>query len=189
MHRSVLSRGLVVSLLLSLALPVLAQQPAAQSPAKSQPRQGKQYTIQQFMDTLRIGGASFSPDEKQVAYSSNKSGVFNVYVEPAGGGEATQLTNLKDSTFVVSYFPHDARLLYTHDQGGNENNHLYVLEKDGSERDLTPGDKLKARFLDWSGDRTAFYLGTNQRDPKFFDIFRVAADGYQSTLVYKDETG
>jgi dipeptidyl aminopeptidase/acylaminoacyl peptidase len=189
MHRSVLSRGFAFLLLLSLALPVLAQQPAAKPPAKSQPRQAKQYTIQQFMDTLRIGGASFSPDEKQVAYSSNKSGVFNVYVEPASGGEATQLTHLKDSTFVVSYFPHDTRLLYTHDQGGNENNHLYVLEKDGSERDLTPGDKLKARFLGWSGDKAAFYLGTNQRDPKFFDIFRVAADGYQSTLVYKDETG
>ena len=39
-------------------------------------------------------------------------------------------------------FAKDDRILFTRDQGGNELNHLYVL-KDGQERDLTPGDKLR----------------------------------------------
>src|SRR2546423_11705623 len=48
----------------------------------------KQYTIEQFMATTRIGGASFSSDEKSILFHSNKSGIFNVYSIPiTGGGE------------------------------------------------------------------------------------------------------
>ena len=88
-------------------------------------QQVKQYTIEQFMNTVRLGGSSFSPDEKSILFHSNKTGIFNVYSVPVAGGEATQLThNAKESTFAVSYFPNDARILYTYDRGGNENSHL-----------------------------------------------------------------
>src|SRR5262245_52987727 len=88
-------------------------------------RDVKQYTIEQFMDTLRIGGSSFSPDEKSILFYSNKTGIFNVYSVPATGGTPKQLTNSnKESTFGVSYFPNDDRFIYTYDKGGNENSHL-----------------------------------------------------------------
>jgi len=77
-------------------------------------QQVKQYTIEQFMNTVRLGGSSFSADEKSILFHSNQSGIFNVYSAPVTGGEATQLTNsAKESTFAVSYFPNDARVLYT----------------------------------------------------------------------------
>src|SRR6185295_14333635 len=113
--------------------------------ARSQTQRGgapRLYTIEQFMNTVRIGGSSFSSDEKSLLFHSNKSGIFNVYSVPVTGGEPTQLTKAeKESTYAVSYFPADARILYTYDRGGNENSHLYVREADGTERDLTPGDK------------------------------------------------
>ncbi|MEY2500363.1 MAG: hypothetical protein QOI07_697 [Verrucomicrobiota bacterium] len=150
----------------------------------------KQYTIEQFMATTRIGGASFSSDEKSILFHSNKSGIFNVYSMPVGGGEPKQLTNsTKESTFAVSWFPADARFLYRYDKGGNENEHLYVRELDGTERDLTPGDKTKAQFYGWSQDRKSFFFGTNARDPKFFDIFEMSVADLKPTLIYKDETG
>src|SRR5262249_10284947 len=72
----------------------------------------KQYTIEQFMNTVRIGGSSFSSDEKSILFHSNKSGIFNVYSVAVAGGDAAQLTNsTKESTFAVSYFPNDARVL------------------------------------------------------------------------------
>src|SRR6478609_6979556 len=68
----------------------------------------KQYTIEQFMATTRIGGASFSSDEKSILFHSNKSGIFNVYAMPVSGGVPKQLTNsTKESTFAVSWFPND----------------------------------------------------------------------------------
>jgi len=153
----------------------------------SEPRQ---YTIEQFMSTVRVGGSSFSSDEKSILFHSNKSGIFNVYSVPVTGGEPTQLTKSeKESTYAVSYFPADARILYTYDHGGNENSHLYVREADGTERDLTPGDKVKANFLGWSHDRKLFFLSTNERDRRFFDIFEMASADFKPTLIYKDETG
>ena len=93
-----------------------------------------------------------------------------------------------DSTYAVSYFPKDDRILFTRDQGGNELNHLYVL-KDGQERDLTPGEKLKAQFAGWTPDGGAFFVASNERDPRYFDIYRYDAGTYQRTLVYKNEHG
>jgi len=182
---------LVASLALLAAAPqavMAAEKPAAAVAAA--PKPAKRYTIEQFMATVNIGGASFSADESRILFHSNESGIFNVYAMPVGGGKPVQLTNSKtDSHYAVGYFPKDDRFLYTRDQAGNELNHLYVRELDGSERDLTPGEKLKARFVDWNGDETAFYVATNERDPKFFDLYRYDAKTYARTLVFKNEGG
>ena len=145
------------------------------SAAKSRSaRAAKQYSIEQFMNTVRIGGSSFSANEKSILFHSNRTGIFNVHSVPVVGGGPTQLTkSTKESTYAVSYFPADARFLYTYDKGGNENNHLYLRELDGSERDLTPGDKVKANPLGWSHDRKSFFYSTNKRDARFFDIFEM----------------
>jgi dipeptidyl aminopeptidase/acylaminoacyl peptidase len=154
------------------------------------PRQVKQYTIEQFMDTVRFGGASFTHDEKSILFHSNKTGIFNVYSIPVGGGEPKQLTqSTKESTYLVSAFPKDERFLYRYDKGGNENEHIYLRELDGTERDLTPGEKTKANFLGWNRDRTAFYFSTNARDPKFFDIFKMSIADLKPVLLYEDNVG
>lgn len=174
--------------LLILTLLIAASTALGQHTKHAQPV--KEYTIEQFMNTVRIGGSSFSSDEKSILFHNNKTGIFNVYSVPVTGGAATQLTNsAKESTFAVSYFPSDARFIYTYDRGGNENNHLYLRELDGTERDLTPGEKVKANFLGWSRDRKSFFFSTNERDPRFFDIYEMPIDSFKPSLVYKDETG
>src|ERR1044071_4501364 len=135
-------------------------------------KQGKQYTIEQFMKTVRIGGASFSANDKEILFHKNQSGIFNVYEVAVAGGAAKQLTHsTKESTFAVDYLP-DGRFLYSYDRGGNENSHLYVLDG-GQERDLTPGEKVKAGFLGWNDDKSAFYYMANGRDARFFDVFKI----------------
>ena len=168
-----------------------AQEPLKTSPAAATaPGPVKQYTIEQFMDTTRLGGSSFSSDEKSILFHSNKTGIFNVYTMSVSGGEPKALTNsTKESTYAVSYFPADARFLYHYDKGGNENDHLYLRELDGTERDLTPGEKTKARFLDWSHDRKSFFFSTNARDSRYFDIFEMKIADLKPALIYKDETG
>src|SRR4029078_7709382 len=167
---------------------VVAVSSAVAQQKKTQPV--KEYTIEQFMNTVRIGGSSFSSDEKSILFHTNKTGIFNVYSVPVSGGAAAQLTNsTKESTFAVSYFPKDTRFLYTYDRGGNENSHIYLRELDGSERDLTPGDKVKANFIDWSHDRKSFFFATNERDPRFFDVYVMPIDTFKPSLIYKDETG
>src|SRR5438045_5181062 len=158
--------------------------PEAKTPRPGNAKSVKQYTIEQFMATVRLGGASFSADEKSILFHSNKSGIFNVYTMPVSGGEAKQLTNsTKESTYAVSYFPGDARFLYRYDKGGNENEHLYLKELDGTERDLTPGDKTKANFLNWSHDRKSFFFSTNARDARYFDIFEMSIADRKPSVI------
>ena len=179
-----MKRASVLILMLLMAAASAAAQP------KKQTQPVKEYTIEQFMNTVRTSGSSFSADEKSILFHNNKTGIFNVYSVPVNGGAAAQLTNsTKESTFAVSYLPNDTRFLYRYDRGGNENEHIYLREKDGTERDLTPGDKVKANFLGWSHDRKTFFYSTNERDPRFFDIFEMPIDSFKPALIYKDETG
>ena len=174
--------------LYALAAPAHAS--AAPVPGKKAQKSPKRYTIEQFMATTSVSGASFSKDEKQILFSSNETGIFNAYTVPVSGGTPRALTASKtDSTYAVEYFYNDDRILFTRDRGGDERNHLFVRELDGSEKDLTPGDKLKANFAGWQPDGSAFYVGTNERDPKFFDLYRYDAKTYARTLVYRNDTG
>src|SRR5262245_39402585 len=146
-------------------------------------RPAKQYTMEQLLDTTAIQGGSFSADESRLLFSSNKTGIWNAYTIPVGGGAWTPITkSTKDSTYAVAYFPHDNRILLTRDQGGNELNHLCLLAEDGAERDLTPGTKLKAQFVRFTPDGSAFFVLTNERDARFFDIYRYDAKSYARTM-------
>ena len=164
---------------------------AAKAPtAKAAAKMPKRYTIEQFMATTSVTGASFSKDEKQILFSSNASGIFNVYTMPVGGGAPRALTtSTTDSTYAVGYFYNDDRILFTRDQGGNERNHVFVRELDGTERDLTPGDKHRASFAGWVPDGSGFYVTTNERDPKFFDLYLYDAKTYARKMVYRNESG
>lgn len=162
---------------------------AARAPNAGEPF--KRYTIEQFMATTSLTGASFSKDEKHILFSSDASGVFNAYTLPVGGGQAKPraLTMSADTTYSVGYFYNDERILFTRDQGGNEEDHLYVRELDGSERDLTPGTGHKAMFADWKPDGSAFYVASNERDPKFFDLYLYDAATYARKMVYQNDSG
>ena len=178
----------LVALAISAGLALAPSAHAANKPAaKSAVRE---YTIEQFLATTTLRGASFSQDESRVLFSSNESGIWNVYSVPVTGGAPTAVTtSTTDNNYAVSYFPADDRILYTRDHAGDENNHLYVRELDGAEKDLTPGDKLKAIFSSWTHEGDAFFVLTNERDPKYFDLYRLDAKTYARTTVYQDTAG
>ena len=175
----------VTTAALTLAVQIaVAAQPAAA------PHPHKQYPIDQFMATVSVRDASFSADETRILFSSNKTGVFNVYAVPVKGAEPTQLTHsTTDSTYAASYFPQDDRVLFTKDNGGNELAHLYVLSPAGKERDITPGKSLTADFIGWSKDGARFFVTTNERDPKYFDVYRYDAKTLARSLFYKNTDG
>ena len=163
-----LFNGFALGLLfLATIVPVAAQQTTVESRSEV-PR----YTVQQFLQTVNFRGASFAPDNSKLLVGSDESGVFNAYAIEVNGGGVTQLTNsTKESINPIRYFPHDERFLFTSDQGGNELNHIYVQTPDGDVRDLTPGDNLKAQYFGFAHDDKSFYLSTNERDQRFFDVY------------------
>jgi dipeptidyl aminopeptidase/acylaminoacyl peptidase len=152
-------------------------------------RPSKRYTSEQFLATTSVSGPSFSPDGSKVLFTSDASGIPNAYAVPVAGGPSMALTrSTTESTSGLSYFPKDECVLYTHDRGGDEQNHLYVLGPNG-ETDLTPGSGLKATFAGWSHDDSAFYVLTNARDRRFFDVDRYETEGYKRSRLYEEKVG
>lgn len=165
--------------------------PIISSAALAQPEGGvPRYSAAQFYNTVSIGGGSFNHDGTKLLIHTDRTGVFNVYALPVAGGESEALTNsTTHAHFSVAYFPGDDRALVTADQGGNELNHLYVRELDGTLRDLTPGEQLKAMFVDWSAGDRGFWVVTNERDPQFFDLYRYDVGNYERQMIYENTAG
>ena len=154
-----------------------------------QEKQTEQYSIEQFMNNVSVSGSSFSPDESKIFYSSNESGIYNVYEIGIEGGTPKQLTNRDESTFIVSCFPNDERLIITSDQGGNEIYHLYLRETDGTIKDITPWEKARASFAGWSRDRQSFFIQTNKRDPRFMDLYEMDIETLETQLIFENTEG
>lgn len=157
---------------------------------QSTKREVQQYSIEDFLATTSYTGASFSPDNSKILVSSDETGIFNAYAIPVDGSQPEKLTNsTENSIMTVGYFPQDERFLYMSDQGGNELHHVYVRERSGVVTDLTPGDQHKASFYGWAWDDQSFYIGTNERDQRYFDVYEYAPDGYEREMVFKNEEG
>jgi dipeptidyl aminopeptidase/acylaminoacyl peptidase len=165
----------------------------AASPASTAAVQPVRYSAQDFFATTAFslagsGRYAFSPDGRSLLISSDQSGVYNAYRLPLAGGPPVPVTSSTDNaTFAISFFPNDERVLVTSDRGGNELNHLYVRLGDGRLHDLTPGDRLKAEFLGWSGDGRTFFAATNERNPQMFDVYAYDATNYDRRLVFQNE--
>ncbi|QGZ95483.1 S9 family peptidase [Terricaulis silvestris] len=164
----------------------------ASTPDANTPAAPATYTAAAFFQTTAYAmsaptGLGFSPDGRSILISNDSSGVFNAYALSIEGGAAVPLTaSTTNATFAESYFPNDERVIVTADQGGNELTHVYVRERDGTLRDLTPGDELKADFLSWRDDGAAFYVISNERNPEAFDLYEYDATSYERRLVYEN---
>jgi dipeptidyl aminopeptidase/acylaminoacyl peptidase len=153
-------------------------------------RTPKRYTAEQFMNVKALTGISFSRSGQQLLFSSNETGIYNAFTVPAAGGTPKQLTrSASDSTFAVEYFRNDDRFLYTRNSGGNELDHLYVMNKDGKEVDLTPSEKGKAVYVSSNPDGKAFYFAWNKRDPKFFDLYKLHTGTLETELLFENTAG
>lgn len=157
---------------------------------KRSQRETQQYTIEQFMDNEAVGGGSFSADKSNLLVSSNRSGIYNVYTIPTKGGEMTAITQ-SDSTSIraQSYFPNDNRMLLSADGNGDEIDHLFVRELDGTIKDITPDKGAKSGFYGWSEDDQYLYFGSNKRDSRYFDVYKMSVDDFSSKMIYQNDSG
>ncbi len=158
--------------------------------AETKQKQVKHYSIEQFMNTVSIRGRSFSHDESKILFTSNKTGIYNIYAVPVKGGEPELLTDSKkESYYLASTFPNDNRVLFSADSGGNEINHIFLREEDGSIKDLTPEPRARASFMGWNRDLKSFFYSSNIRDPKVMDIYEMDIETFTPKMFFKNEKG
>ena len=145
------------------------------------------YDIEEFFNNVAISGGYFSSSSDKLIYSSNESGIYNIYEVNINNGVASQLTHSeKESFFIRSYVPNSDAFLYSADKGGNEISHLYLQKRDGDVLDLTPGENEKSSFYKWSKDSTILYYLSNKRDSRYFDLYKMSVSDWKSSLIYEN---
>ena len=150
----------------------------------------KTYTIEQMMDNEAIGGASFSPDKSKILLSSNRSGIYNMYTVPITGGQMEPITKSDSSSvFAISYFPKDERMLFRMDGNGDEIYHIYLRDKDGSHKDLTPFEGKRANFYGWTEDKSSILFASNKRDDRYDDLYEMDTETFNPNMLYQNEDG
>ena len=153
------------------------------------------YSIEQFYKNTNVSGGSFSSDGSKLLVSSNETGIYNLFEIPVDGSPAKQLTNSeKESFFGLAYFPNSDKVLLTYDEGGNENNHIYRRDEEGTITDLTPFEGARAGFWGWDRDEKSFYYQTNKRNPKFMDLYQISLESiekgdFTAKLLYENNDG
>ena len=149
----------------------------------------EQYSIETLMSNNRSSGGYFSKDASKLIYSSDKSGIFNIYEVDLKTNEETQLTDSEEESFFSrGYSPSTDEVIYSADIGGNENSHIYII-RDGKSIDLTPGKNTKASFFGWTNDELEMYVISNYRDARFFDLYKIDIETLNSKMVFKNDRG
>lgn len=151
----------------------------------------KQYSIEQLYENLAVYGSGFNADETKILIGSNSTGIYNVYELNIADTLSKALTSsTKESFFAVNYLPQSSRFLYSADKGGDENSHLYLKsEFDTSARDLTPWPKSTNSFFGWSADKKSMYVISNNRNPQFFDLWKLDTTSWKPVMIYQNDSG
>jgi dipeptidyl aminopeptidase/acylaminoacyl peptidase len=159
-------------------------------PEDNSARQVKKYSIAQFFKNTSYIGAGFSHDESKLLVTSNETGINNLFELPVDGSGTIQITkSTTESMYAVSCFPEDDRVLYSSDVGGNELDHIYLSNTDGSIKDITPWEQAKSGFFIWSRDNKSFFLISNKRDSRYFDLYEVDLKTFEPKIFYRNDEG
>ena len=101
---------------------------------------------------------TWSPDGKMIAYSSNRSGNFDLWVQPVGEGNPVQVTTSQAHDWQPDWSPDGARLVFRSERDGGG---VFVVPALGGAERKIAGFGCRPR---WSpdGSRILFYSSTLQ---------------------------
>ncbi|TKG94351.1 S9 family peptidase [Puteibacter caeruleilacunae] len=148
------------------------------------------YDIEDFLKNDMILGGTFNHDESKMLYSSNRSGVINAWEVNLKDNSKKQLTFSEDkSYFAESYFPKDDRIILKSDEGGNEVYHIYIKDLEGHITDVTPWKGATSKFGGWKREEKSFFVVSNKRDRRFFDLYEMDIENFELKLLYENKKG
>jgi dipeptidyl aminopeptidase/acylaminoacyl peptidase len=191
-----LRSGLALALLLPLAAEG-TKVPAAAEARKSQLPPLVDRNL--FFGNPEIAGAQLSPDGKWIAFLKPWKETRNVWVKKAGEPYSQgRLITADPKRPIPGYFwSRDSKaILFVQDRDGDENYNVYAVNpaapaaagKEVPEaRNLTAAKGARAMiYAVPKSDPDAIYVGLNDRDPAWHDLYRVKISTGERTLLRKN---
>jgi dipeptidyl aminopeptidase/acylaminoacyl peptidase len=143
-----------------------------------------------------IAGAQISPDGKFIAFRKPHKDTMNIWVKRADEpfANARLLTNETKRPLRGFSWSRDGKfILFINDKGGNENLNFYAVKPDeqppsGAEvpvaRNLTNSEKVRTLGVRVPrSEPDAIYVGLNDRDPAWHDLYKVKISTGERTLI------
>jgi len=174
--------------LVSLAIPiaVCAQQPPI-------------IDRQLFFGEVQIAGAQISPDGQYLSFLKHYKGTRNIWVKKATDPfSAARPVSAEPTRPIPGYFwSRDSKyILYVQDVGGDENFNVYAIDPTLAADPKTGVPPTRA-LTDLKGVRTLIfavpkskpdilYIGLNDRDPRWHDLYELHLSTGEKTLVRKN---
>jgi len=117
-----------------------------------------------------------SGDGKTLSFMQPWERRMNIYVQPLGSNaEPVRVTSEKDRDIPDYFWKGADRIVYTKDFGGDENDHVVVVDRRGGEpKDVTPFEGVRAQIIDplvEFPDR--MLIGLNKRVKEVFDVYEL----------------
>ncbi len=132
-----------------------------------------------------------SPDGSMIAYTAAVDGVMNVWVAPVDDLEAARpITREKRRPIIkFQWAMNGTHLLYSQDQAGDENFHLYAVDlENNTTKDLTPYKSVRAEIIAASYERPdEILVGLNNRDQRWHDAWLINVVTGEAELIQKNE--
>ena len=130
-----------------------------------------------------------SPDGSLISYVAPYQGVLNIWIYDRKTKAERVLTRDKNRGITAyGWVPDGKSILYSQDQGGNENTHLYQLQlSGGTAKDLTPFKNIQARLHSINKHFPDMILiEMNKEDPSRHDLYRLDLKSGALELVAKN---
>lgn len=132
--------------------------------------------------------ATISPDGTRIAYLAPWKNRLNVWVEDVDSRRPARCVTADETRSVIDYrWTDDPRwLLYTQDNGGDENWHIYRIDLDDPSAaavDLTPFPGVRTYFELFAGRPGKAMVGMNKRTPELVDAYELDIASGALTLL------
>ncbi len=134
----------------------------------------QQPTFEQFTAVRSIHAATWSPDGTRFAYLADTSGRLQLWMQPAGGGNAIQLTALPDRRVTgFRWSPDGSRIAFLADHLGDEMHQVFLTEvgEQGGSWPIQLTDEGQVQFgLGGFTPDGLLAINGNDRDPAEMDV-------------------
>jgi dipeptidyl aminopeptidase/acylaminoacyl peptidase len=87
--------------------------------------------IDDLFYTRSLAGGAWSPDGKQIVFSTNLTGRINLWKVNADGGWPIQLSQSDERQVGAAWSPDGKWIAFTSDRGGDEMYDIYAIPSDG----------------------------------------------------------